>query len=354
MEATPFVTRVLNDGFFWIQNNWAYYTILALIVSTMFIHKDDSTKKNVKRYVVTSLCIWTVIMLSLFTKHELLLFHGASDYGHSTIKFMIVCWALLAVAFLIVSFNFKIIVRRAIAILCTISVLLVLIYPSVSVIRDRIMLNYSFNGSYSISDSTDKNTGVFDEMGKVLTLGQKDSGCAIDEFDVNLTIQNGLDVSLAYKAHIHEIGWYEWSPAETTIAYDNDYPIDVVQFMIYGKDALKFNIEYRIAYVGEDWQQWVSSGYAAGTVDNDQLIEAIEIRLTPTGSDFVNKWTVTQFSAYSYDHSMFYTIRNNETGTLIVVDGGGDVFSQAVSIINLFGGQVDYWFITHPDYDHAE
>ncbi|MCR5593835.1 MAG: hypothetical protein K6F79_08850 [Saccharofermentans sp.] len=207
-------------------------------------------------------------------------------------------------------------------------------------------------GKYKLSgDSSESKARFADD---VLTLGQKGSGKCIEAFTIDINSPDGKDISIAYRSHIQDAGWYDWAPGGQEITYAQYYGIDTIQFMLMGKDAGMFDIEYRIAVVGEDWQEWVSNGTIAGIPEVHRPIEAVEIKLVQNDSYVPAAWTITEFDDVQGNQGMFYTMRNNEDGTLIVVDGGhAENTTQVRSVINLMGGRVDHWFLTHYDEDHA-
>lgn len=66
-------------------------------------------------------------------------------------------------------------------------------------------------------------------------------------------------------------------------------------------------------------------------------------------------WTLTQYPDASGNQGMFYTLKNHETGTLIVIDGGSDKNTDQVRhAIKNNGGIVHAWFITHFHSDHVD
>ncbi len=212
--------------------------------------------------------------------------------------------------------------------------------------------NDVLSASYRIHDSVTDNTASFES--DTLTIGQKGSGKCLESFSITLNEPNGKDVTIAYRGHIQDADWIGWMPSGSNLFYAQYYGIDAVQFTLFGEDGFMYDLSYRIAVVGEDWQEWVSNGTMAGNPDEHRPIEAIEIKLELQEDYRVATWTITEFGDDDGRQSMFYTLRNNEDGTLIVVDGGWEANeAQARSVINLFGGRVDHWFLTHYDEDHA-
>ena len=212
----------------------------------------------------------------------------------------------------------------------------------------------SLSGSYRMPDGENVQVSVSDD---VLVLGAKDSGSFLEEYSIDFEAPSGKDVQIAYRSHIQDAGWYQWSPSGSEIAYAQYYGVDTIQIFLYGADAFMYDVSYRVAVAGEDWQEWVSNGEMAGVPEQHRPIEAIEIRVdlrdeSSAVSD--SPWTLTEFGDDDGRQAMFYTMRNNVDGTLIVVDGGWEANEEQVrSVINLFGGHVDHWFLTHYDEDHA-
>lgn len=208
------------------------------------------------------------------------------------------------------------------------------------------------SGTYRLSGAdNDTSTTVTDS---VLVLGQKDSGKCLESYSLSFNSPLDKDIRIAYRSHIQDVGWYQWSPSGTEITYQQYYGIDTFQLFLFGKDAFMYDVSYRIAVVGEDWQAWVSNGAMAGVPEEHRPIEAIEIRFDVRESYESPSWTITQFGDDDGRQSEFYTMRNNDDGTLIVIDGGWEANTDQVrSVINLFGGRVDHWFLTHYDEDHA-
>jgi len=208
------------------------------------------------------------------------------------------------------------------------------------------------SGSYTLSGDQSDVTVMSD--GNTLMIGQKGSGKFIEGYSLSFTAPDGKDISIAYRSHIQDAGWYQWQPSGTQITYQPYFAVDTFQMMTYGRDAFMYEVSYRVAAVGEDWQEWVSDGAMTGEADEHRPIEAIEIRFEPREGYEPSTWTLTQYSDDSDQQSMFYTMRNNDDGTLIVVDGGYPANTDQVrAIINLYGGHVDHWFLTHYDEDHA-
>lgn len=70
--------------------------------------------------------------------------------------------------------------------------------------------------------------------------------------------------------------------------------------------------------------------------------------------DDLSDWTILQHSCNSDNQAMFYTLQNNESGKLIVIDGGWTENADHVrQVIKDMGGTVDIWILTHYHEDHA-
>ncbi len=74
------------------------------------------------------------------------------------------------------------------------------------------------------------------------------------------------------------------------------------------------------------------------------------------GAGYVdNYWVLSNYKDESGNQGMFYTLKNEQTGELIVVDSGWkENAGQVRKVINELGGHVDAWFITHFDNDHVD
>ncbi|MGI6020280.1 MAG: RICIN domain-containing protein [Lachnospiraceae bacterium] len=66
-------------------------------------------------------------------------------------------------------------------------------------------------------------------------------------------------------------------------------------------------------------------------------------------------WTFIQLKDNSGIQSVCHLLYNNETGSLVVIDGGMTAnASNLREYINIFGGHVDAWFISHFHWDHSD
>ena len=225
--------------------------------------------------------------------------------------------------------------------------------------------SWLLSGGYRMPDGEDVQASASDDDSGVgvLTLGEKDSGSFLEEYEIVFEAPEGKDVQIAYRSHIQDAGWCQWSPSGSEISYAQYYGIDTVQIFLYGADAFMYDVSYRVAVAGEDWQEWAGNGEMAGVPEQHRPIEAVEIRVdlrddesavSESSASSGSPWTLTEFGDDDGRQAMFYTMRNNIDGTLIVVDGGWEANeAQVRSVINLFGGHVDHWFLTHYDEDHA-
>ncbi len=159
---------------------------------------------------------------------------------------------------------------------------------------------------------------------------------------------------IAYRSFIQETGWHGWKPGgETSGTSDEGKAICGVQIMLTGHVANYYNISYRVNLQNSGWQEWVSNGTVSGPTEEPVI--GLEVKLEEKQGEIRDTaWTITEYCDDDGRQSEFYTITNNDDGTLIVIDGGWDANTEQVrSIINLFGGSVDYWFLTHYDADHV-
>ena len=229
----------------------------------------------------------------------------------------------------------------ALAILCTVQLLM-----SCSVKESIITSRYHLSG-----DNKDLSSECIENS---IVIGQKGSGKSIESYSIQFNSPEGKDITIAYRSHIQGYGWFQWSPSGTEITSEQKAGIESIQIMLSGKDAFMYDVSYRIAAVGQDWQEWVTNGAIAGAPGQNLSIETIEIKLTLHDDYVAPIWTITEYSDDSGNQAEFYTMKNNDDGTLIVIDGGYDANTEQVrSIININGGKVDHWFLTHYDEDHA-
>ncbi len=159
---------------------------------------------------------------------------------------------------------------------------------------------------------------------------------------------------IAYRSLIQDAGWQAWkSGGEKSGTSNEGRGIYGVQIMLTGHIANYYDISYRVNLQTSGWQDWVNNGTVAGMAD--EPVVALEIKLEAKQGDIRDTaWTITEYSDDSGNQSEFYTMKNNDDGTLIVIDGGYDANTEQVrSVINVLGGRVDYWFLTHYDEDHA-
>lgn len=64
-------------------------------------------------------------------------------------------------------------------------------------------------------------------------------------------------------------------------------------------------------------------------------------------------WELTQHPDDSGNVGLFYSLHNQNTGTLILIDGGNPQNADRVrQVIEDNGGKVDHWFLTHYHGDH--
>ena len=65
-------------------------------------------------------------------------------------------------------------------------------------------------------------------------------------------------------------------------------------------------------------------------------------------------WTLIQYPDMTDTQGLFYSLKNDKTGELVIVDGGWEGNeAQVRNVILNNGGIVDHWFITHFHADHV-
>lgn len=115
------------------------------------------------------------------------------------------------------------------------------------------------------------------------------------------------------------------------------------------------------------WAKQYQCNYLVYPLSEDQ---AVETSLTEAGYEVVGQveqyqiyylpqekddWKLVQYPDMSGQQGCFYTLYNQKTDSLIVIDGGWkENETQVRRIIKAYGGKVDAWFITHYDNDHVD
>ncbi len=190
-------------------------------------------------------------------------------------------------------------------------------------------------------------------INKTICLKPSEGMAAIESFSLILD-GLGYQGDIAYRSYIEGEGWQGWKPGgEMSGTVGVDQKICGVQIMLTGHVANYYDISYRVKLQSSGWQGWVSNGTVSSILE-EPVVE-MEVKLEAKQGEIKDStWTLTEYGDDDGRQSEFYTIRNNDDGTLIVIDGGWDANTEQVrSIINLYGGEVDYWFITHYDADHV-
>ena len=188
---------------------------------------------------------------------------------------------------------------------------------------------------------------------EVISLSSTEANAPLISY--SLELNEGVNKGgIAYRSFISGYGWQSWLPSgETSGTVSNEKTINAVQIMLTGHIANYYDISYRVNLQSSGWQDWVSNGTVSGMTE--EPIVGMEIKLEAKQGEIKDaSWTLTEYGDDDGRQSEFYTLTNNDDGTLIVIDGGWDANTEQVrSIINLYGGEVDYWFITHYDADHV-
>lgn len=231
----------------------------------------------------------------------------------------------------------------------TISVLLVSVCLVLSVSCNLLQ------GTPVFSGSADFGTGGTRAESKGETLSF--AGPAGDEIMLNYSLElssSRYKGDIAYRSYIRDYGWQSWLPGgEFSGVSGNDGTICGVQIMLTGHLSNYYDISYRVNLQYSGWQDWVSNGCISGTLE--EPVVGMEVKLEEKQGDIRDTaWTLTQYGDDDGRQAEFYTLTNNDDGTLIIIDGGWDANTEQVrSIINIYGGKVDYWFMTHYDADHV-
>lgn len=188
---------------------------------------------------------------------------------------------------------------------------------------------------------------------KTICLKPSEGMVTIERFSL---ILDGLghQGNIAYRSYTVEDGWQGWKPGgEVSGDVGEGEALCAVQIMLTGHVANYYDISYRVKLQSSGWQAWVNNGCVSSSLD-EPIVE-MEVKLEARQGEIKDAaWTLTEYGDDDGRQAEFYTLVNNDDGTLIVIDGGWDANTEQVrSIINLYGGEVDYWFITHYDADHV-
>lgn len=83
------------------------------------------------------------------------------------------------------------------------------------------------------------------------------------------------------------------------------------------------------------------------------ILAAFVMAMTLRSCQGERGYRITQYGTPDGNQYMFYTIENNETGELVVIDGGWQENAEFVrQTIKDKGGVVTAWILTHPHPDH--
>lgn len=193
-------------------------------------------------------------------------------------------------------------------------------------------------------------TDTIVQMNKTFTLSEN---AELESYSLNLC-GSDYEGGITYRSYILDYGWQGWKASGDMSGTAGDgKAICGVQIMLIGHIANYYDISYRVNLQSSGWQDWASNGTVSGPTE--EPIIGLEVKLEAKQGEIKDAtWTLTEYGDDDGRQSEFYTLKNNDDGTLIVIDGGWDANTEQVrSIINVLGGKVDYWFITHYDADHV-
>lgn len=90
-----------------------------------------------------------------------------------------------------------------------------------------------------------------------------------------------------YLGHISYVGWHNWKSSGSSISDSSNY-LEAVQILLGNGLNKNFDIQYRAHVEWVGWQGWVKDGATAGTVGENQAIQAIEMKLTGVLANYYN------------------------------------------------------------------
>ena len=159
--------------------------------------------------------------------------------------------------------------------------------------------------------------------------------CSIRQYDSNIKMPYGRAVLKGETSHIiHDVLNQQIFSAELLAHWAKQYQCN---YLVYPKSE-DGAVETSLVEVGYE---------VVAEVENYQIFY-----LNTKDKD---DWKMIQYPDVSGQQSVFYTLYNQKTDSLIVVDGGWkENASQVRKVINAYGGKVDAWFITHYDNDHVD
>lgn len=159
--------------------------------------------------------------------------------------------------------------------------------------------------------------------------------CSIRQYDAKIKMPYGRAVLKGEKSHIiHDVLNQETFSAELLAHWATQYQCNY--------------LVYPFSQDGLTEKALTKAGYEiVGQVENYQIYY-----LNVTQKD---DWKLIQYPDASGQQGLFYTLYNQKTGSLIVIDGGWKENVDTVrKVIKAYGGKVDAWFITHFDNDHVD
>ena len=175
-----------------------------------------------------------------------------------------------------------------------------------------------------------------------------DANCIMDEWISNYTRQYTADIKQLYGrnavGYISDIGEQEKAIYDALVkwnyslvldyANDNDYNFVVIE------NNEKIPKEVLVKYGFEDV-------YDIGQYSVYQK----SFNVVQTKYD---NWIMKNYKDFTGNMCIFYTLYNQENDYLIIVDGGYDENAgQVRDMIDVYGGDVDSWIITHYHPDHV-
>ncbi|MBP3871652.1 MAG: hypothetical protein J6E46_11850 [Faecalicoccus sp.] len=110
--------------------------------------------------------------------------------------------------------------------------------------------------------------------------GSVGQSIALDGLKISL-VNAPVEGGVTYRAHVAKIGWQEEWEADGNAAgvIDDDKAIEAIEIVLTGEMGEKYDILYRVHSANIGWLGWARNGESAGSEGYGNAIEAIEIRI---------------------------------------------------------------------------
>ncbi|MDO4478661.1 MAG: hypothetical protein Q4B73_06465 [Lachnospiraceae bacterium] len=149
--------------------------------------------------------------------------------------------------------------------------------------HEELLLSFEPGLKYQVSI---RETGKLDKNVSGEDAGMIDSGNPLQS--VSMQIVNATDrhiyphiLGIEYRVHVRDDGWDErWrSDGISAGTVDPDQWIDALQIRLTGEIADNYDIRYRVHEPGTGWLDWTENGKTAGTIGSDEGVDGITVEI---------------------------------------------------------------------------